>query len=162
MSRDLKAKIPGAENFTYGEFVKSATAVRNGIENIPTEEQWKKVETLARKVLQPVRNRFGRLRITSGFRSVALCIKIGSSPSSNHAKGEAADIEPYDSSISLLDIVRWIYKNLEFRTIILEYAPDGWVHVDYREGGNLKKLKLKDEKHNYKDVTLEYLEHLYG
>jgi len=162
MSRNLNASIPGAPNFSYGEFIKSATALRHGINNVPTEDQWKKIESLAKHILQPIRNRFGRLRITSGFRSVELCIKIGSSATSNHARAEAADIEPYDPSITLVEIVKWIYTNLEFRTIILEYAPDGWVHVDYRKGGNLKRLKLKDDNNNYTDVTIEELERLYG
>lgn len=162
MSINLKDKIPGAENFTYGEFVKSDVATRYGLNNIPTEEQWKKIEKLATRIIQPIRNKFGQIRITSGFRSVDLCLLIKSSHKSNHTKGEAADIEPYDPSIPLLDIVKWIYNNLEFRTIILEYAPDGWIHVDYREGGNLKQLKLKDSSHDYTDVSLEYLVNIYG
>lgn len=162
MSINLKDKIPGAENFTYGEFVKSDVAIRYGLKNIPTEEQWKKIEKLATRVIQPIRNKFGQIRITSGFRSVDLCLLIKSSHKSNHTKGEAADIEPYNPSIPLLDIVKWIYNNLEFRTLILEYAPDGWIHIDYREGENIKRLQLKDDNHNYVNVDIKYLENIYG
>ena len=159
--RDLNAKIPGAPNFRYGEFVKSDTAIRLGIENIPNEEQWQCIEKLAVNVLQPVRNEFGRLTITSGFRSVELCLAVGSSSASNHARGQASDIEPYDVDIPLIFVVEFIHDNLEYRELIAEYFPWGWIHVAYREGGNIKKLKLKDKDHNYRVVDIEYIKKLY-
>lgn len=159
---NLKDKIPGAPNFTYGEFVKSSTATRLGIANVPTDAQWMNIEQLALKVLQPLRNEFGRIRITSGFRSVELCLAIGSSKYSNHAKGEAADIEPKKDGVTLLHIAQFIHDELDYRTVIAEYFPDGWVHVDYRIGGNLKRLKLKDATHNYQDIQMGYLKNLYS
>ena len=160
--RNLDEKIPGASNFTYKEFIKSNTALRKGIPNIPNEEQQKCIELLAKNVLQPIRDEFGRLRITSGFRSVNLCLAINSSQYSNHAKGQASDIEPIVENVSLMDIITFVYNNLDFRTLILEYPPLGWVHVDYREAGNTKMLKLKDLNHNYDNVSLNYLISLYG
>ena len=167
--RNLRAKIPGAPNFNYWEFLKSDTATRLGIENKPTEEHWKAIEKLAVNVLQPVRDHFGRIDITSGYRCPELCLAIGSYReidgkkvvTSNHARGEAADIEPDDPTIPLIDIVNFIHNELEFRTLIAEYFPHGWVHVDYREGGNLRRLKLKDPKHNFKTVDIAYLNALY-
>jgi len=160
--RNFHEKIPGAPNFTYGEFIRSSTALRKGISNVPNEEQWVCIERLAKNVLQPIRDKFGRIRITSGFRNVELCIAIGSSKNSNHARGQAADIEPIVENVSLLDVITFVYNNLDFRTIILEYPPLGWIHVDYREGGNIKRLKLKDSKHNYTSVELDYLKTLYN
>jgi len=159
---NLKAIIPGAPNFRYREFVRSATALRKGIPNIPNDEQWRSIERLAVNILQPIRNEFGSLRITSGFRSIELCEEIGSSKTSNHARGEASDIEPVDINIRMIDVVEFVYNELEFRTLIMEYFPEGWIHVDYREGGNLKRLKLKDSNHNYTDVTLEEALTIYG
>lgn len=159
--RDLQARIPGAPSFKYKEFVKSDAATRLGINNIPTDEEWEKIELLAVMVLQPVRNHFGRIRITSGFRAKKLNKTIGGSTTSNHCRGEASDIEPLEEGVTLLDVIKWIYENLEFRTLILEFPPDGWVHVVYREGGNLKRLKLKDRNHNYQNVSIDYLEELY-
>ena len=154
---NLKEKIPGANSFTYREFVKSDTAIRYRIDNTPTENQWKKIEILASRVLQPIRDKFGPIKITSGFRCVDLCLLIKSSSLSNHTKGEAADIEPIDPSITLIEMAEWIYENLEFRTLIMEYYPEGWIHVDYREGANIKKLQLKDNTHDYQEVTIAYL-----
>lgn len=155
-------KLPGAPNFRYREFIRSQTATRLGISNEPTEEHWKNIERLAARVLQPIRNRFGPLRITSGYRSPELNTAIGGSPYSNHCRGQAADIEPTNADIELIEVVRFIHDTLEFRTVIAEYFPEGWVHVDYREGGNLKRLKLKDREHNYVLVDMDYLISLYG
>lgn len=158
---NLNDKIPGAPNFRYKEFIYSMTAIRKGITNVPTKEQWLNIERLAVNVLQPIRNEFGSIRITSGFRSKELNVAIGGSGSSNHCRGEAADIEPLKDGVSLLDIVIFVYEELDFRTVIAEYFPDGWVHIDYRNDQNIKRLKLKDKEHNYAHVTLDYLKDLY-
>lgn len=161
--RNLNNKIPGAPNFRYKEFIKSQTATRFGISNIPNDKQWENIERLAKNVLQPIRHAFGPIRINSGFRSKELNLKIGGSETSNHCKGEAADIEPWDEDqVSLLDILEWVVENLEFRNIILEYPTNGWVHVDFRTGNNLKIIKLKDKNHNYTTVTIDYLKQIYS
>ena len=160
--RNLNDKIPGAPNFQYREFVRSDTAIRKGIVNMPNEVEWENIERLAVNVLQPVRDQFGSIRITSGFRSKELNVAIGGSETSNHCRGEASDIEPIQTNISLLDIVIFIHDNLYYRNMIAEFLPDGWIHVDYRKGQNIKRLKLKDKKHNYTEVSLQYLKELYG
>lgn len=160
--RDLTERIPGAPSFKYGEFVRSDTAARLGIENSPNDEQWRSIERLAFRVIQPVRNRYGPIKITSGYRSQELNEAIGGSKYSNHCRGEASDIEPVSGYIRLINVIKFIYDNLEFRTLIAEYFPDGWIHVDYREGGNIKRLKLKDKDHNYDTVGIDELMDLYG
>ncbi len=162
MARDMNASIPGAASFTYGEFIRSDTAKKKNIPNVPNEEQWLCIEKLAVKILQPVRDKFGPIRINSGFRSVALCEAVGSNKNSNHARGQAADIEPMKSGVSLFLIFEWICNNLDFRELIAEKFPNGWVHVAYREGGNDKTLKLFDDKHHYTRVSLEDVRKIYG
>jgi hypothetical protein len=159
--RNLNKRIPGAPNFRYKEFIRSDVAIRLGIDNVPNDNQWRNIERLAINVLQPIRNKFGRIRITSGFRSIELNQVIGGSRYSNHCRCEAADVEPVDDNIKLIDVMEYIVNNLEFRTVILEYPPLGWIHTDYREGGNLKRIKLKDRNHNYETVSLRYIKNLY-
>ncbi len=161
MPRNINDSIPGAPDFRYGEFVKSLTALRKGIDNTPQDWHWQNIERLATNILQPVRNQFGPIRITSGYRSVELCEAIGSKATSNHARGEASDIEPISIDISLYSILEWIHTNLEYRELIAEYFPDGWVHVAYREGDNNRQLKLKDNEHNFSRVELETITELY-
>ena len=73
-------------NFTLSELIKSDTAIRKGINNNPNAEQIEKLKALCENILQPVRDHFGRVKITSGFRSVELCEAIGSSARSQHAR----------------------------------------------------------------------------
>ena len=161
--RDLNAKIPGAPNFRYREFVYSKTALRHGLNNIPQEEYiWKNIEELAVNVIQPIRKEFGRIRISSGYRSPIVNVKVGGSSFSNHCIGQAADIEPIELGVTLIDIMDFIYDNLEWRWMIAEYFKDGWVHIAYRQKGNIKGIKLKDPNHNFKIVTMEFIRELYN
>ena len=121
-------------NFTLSELTKSDTAIRKGINNNPSPEQIEKLKTLCEKILQPVRDHFGRVKVTSGFRSPELCQAIGSSANSQHAKAEAADFEVMGTDNA--ELADWIYKNLDFDQLILEfYTPgepnSGWIHCSY-------------------------------
>lgn len=160
--RDLNARIPGAPNFSYREMIRSDTALRKGIINLPTETQWQRVEHLAQHVLQPIRNEFGRITMLSGFRTVALCKAVGSSAKSYHAFGGAGDIEPYKSSTRLFDVLKWIHEHIEYNSLIAEYFPEGWVHVGKILGDDRKILKLKDPDHHFVKCTIEYIENIYG
>ena len=120
-----------SRNFTLQELIKSDTAVRKGIDNSPNADQIEKLKTLCETILQPVRDHFGRVKVTSGFRSEQLCVAIGSSINSQHAKAEAADFEVV--GIDNAELADWIYKNLEFDQLILEYYKvgepnSGWIH----------------------------------
>jgi hypothetical protein len=159
---DLKKPIKGAPNFTYMEFIKSNTATRLGILNVPNEEQIKCIEKLCQIILQPVRNNFGPIRITSGFRSQELCLKIGSTMYSNHTRGQAVDFEPFNTKITLFSIYEWIYDNCDFRELIAEFFPGGWIHAAYRVNDNNRIVKLKDVNHNYDVVDLSYIRSIYG
>jgi len=162
--RILSNKIPGAPNFTYGEMIKSDTAVRLGIVNIPNEVQWANLELLAQRVLQPTRNQFGWITVLSGFRCPELCLAIGSTARSTHTFGWTADIEPADEQIKLFTVLEWMYENLEFDTIIAEFFPNGWIHCSYPSDPGLRRhrLKLKDATHNYDLVSIGNLRRLYG
>ena len=73
-------------------------------------------------------------RSRADFVAQQLCIKIGSSVNSQHAKAEAADFEcPGTDNAELAD---WINKNLDYDQLILEfYTPgepnSGWIHCSY-------------------------------
>jgi zinc D-Ala-D-Ala carboxypeptidase len=162
MLRNLDEKLPMAPNFRYREFVRSATALRLGIRNIPNEREWQSIERVAGNIIQPVREHFGPIRITSGYRSVQLCLEVGSSSKSNHVRGEAIDFEPVSSKVKLIDIIKWIHTNLDYREMIAEYFPGGWVHAAYRLNKNVRKLKLKDDTHNYSTISMPELLRIYN
>ena len=124
-------------NFTLSELTKSDTAIRKGINNNPSAEQIEKLKLLCENILQPVRDHFGRVKITSGFRSVELCLAINSSANSQHARAEAADFEVI--GVDNAELFDWIKDNLTPDQLILEfYTPgepnSGWIHCSYTEG----------------------------
>jgi hypothetical protein len=123
-----------SRNFTLLELIKSDTAVRKGINNNPNAGQIEKLKDLCENVLQPVRDHFGRVKVTSGFRSEELCLAIGSSRNSQHAKAEAVDFECV--GIDNAEVADWVYKNLETDQLILEYYTpgepnSGWIHASW-------------------------------
>ena len=88
-----------SENFSLQELTKSQTATRKGIDNTPGPEHQNNLKSLCTHVLQPIRKHFGRVvTVSSGYRSPELCIAINSKPTSQHAKGEAADFEIFGVS----------------------------------------------------------------
>ena len=123
-----------SRNFTLSELIKSDTAIRKGINNNPNAEQIEKLKALCENILQPVRYHFGRVKITSGFRSVDLCLAIGSSSNSQHAKAEAADFECI--GVDNAELADWIKDNLPYDQLIVEYYTpgepnSGWIHCSY-------------------------------
>ena len=123
-----------SDHFSLAEFTKSQTAERKGIDNTPSEEHIEKMKVLCESVLESIRYHFEKpIMINSGYRSPDLCEAIGSKPTSQHAKGEAADIEI--PGVDNAELAKYIQDNLNFDQLILEcYTGDpssGWVHVSY-------------------------------
>ena len=127
------------------EMTRSDTATRLGLNNTPDEKAIDSLKTLCEKVLQPVRDHFGKtVTVNSGFRSSETNQATGGSKSSDHVKGQAADIEI--PGVPNAELAQWIMDNLEYTQLILEFytpgIPDsGWVHVSY-DPSNLKKQEL--------------------
>jgi hypothetical protein len=79
--------------------------------------------------------------VSSGYRSPELCVAIGSSLDSQHAKGQAADFEV--PGIDNYDLARWIEDNLDYDQLILECytgGNTGWIHCSYVEHGRAESL----------------------
>ena len=121
-----------SSNFSLSELIKSQTAERHGISNMPTEEHIENLRLLCENVLQPVRDNFGPVTISSGYRSENLSEKIGSSRKSQHCRG-------HDN----MEVFNWIGDNTEFDQGILEFytgdPASGWLHFSYSEDGNRKQ-----------------------
>ena len=156
--RDLTANI--SENFKYWEFVSSETAMKNVIKNIPTEEEWQNIEFVVKTILQPLRDKLGiPLTINSGFRNSRLIKQARGSETSFHRLGCAVDVDTH--KIPLVNVLEAAYELPEWSEIIAEYFPQGWVHIAHKKGDNRKMLKLKDNKHHFAKVTIDYIQKLY-
>lgn len=123
-----------SRNFTLQGMIKSATAERYGISNIPTREEIDNMKKLCMFVLQPVRDHFGKpMIINSGFRCPELNRILKGKSNSFHKKGLAADVEIYGVDNMELAVAFTKYSNYD--KVILEFyngTPNsGWVHVQY-------------------------------
>ena len=140
------------ENFSLNELTKSQTAERKGIDITPSTEHQENLKSLCEMILQPIRDHFGQVvSVSSGYRSPELCVAIGSSTKSQHAKGEASDFEIF--GISNKELADYINENLDYDQLILEYwkgedePNSGWVHCSYTNGNNRKQY-LRAYKEN--------------
>ena len=130
--------------FALKEFVKSNTAARLGINNNPSEDVKKNIELLVEKILDPLRESFGKpIIVTSGYRCKELNKAVGGAAKSQHMSGEAADIRTVEDSKSankeLFNLI--IELGLPFDQLINEHNYD-WVHVSYGKRNRRMILKM--------------------
>ena len=139
-----------SKNLALAEVMRSETAKRKGISNMPTPEHIENFKLLAEKVFQPIREHFGvPIHISSGYRSKALNTAVGGSLSSQHCSGEAIDIDMDGTSVTNAQIFNYIKDNLNFDQMIWEFGTDtnpDWVHVSYESTGKQRKQILKAVK----------------
>ena len=141
-----------SKNFSLNELCKSDSAIRHGIDNTPPDEVIQNLQALVDNVLQPLRDKFGPIVVTSGYRSPDLNRKIGGSTTSHHCYGYAADFEGLGMDNRELAI--YIRDNLKFTQLISEFYQDGvpdsgWVHCSYN-ASDLKGQVLTASKVNGK------------
>ena len=113
-----------SKHFTLNELMKSQTALRLGLDNTPDNDALEALTALCENVLEPVREHYGLpVVVSSGYRSPAVNKAIGSKSTSQHTKGEAADIEI--PGIDNLELYYWIAVNADFDQAILELIKVG-------------------------------------
>jgi zinc D-Ala-D-Ala carboxypeptidase len=148
-----------SKNFTLKELTYSATALRLGIDNEPSKEGIYKLTLLATELLQPLRERLGALRVTSGYRSPLLSEAIGSSSNSQHCRYEAVDIQYVKrGKMNNLDIYNALIDlDLDYDQSILEFGNateyvdptyPAWIHLSWKISDNRKQTLIA-----YKDIN---------
>lgn len=144
-----------SQNFSLAEMVKSETALRHGLDNTPGEAEIENLRLLCEHVLQPLRDAYQRgIKVNSGFRAPDVNAAVGGSRTSDHCKGQAADIEI--PGVANYDLASYISQYFYFTQLILEFytpgVPDsGWVHVSY-DPNNLKRQVMTAMRENGKTV----------
>ena len=140
-----------SKNFTLEEMTRSMTAQRRCIDNTPGSGEIHNLTEICYKILEPLRAKFDKpITITSGYRSEALCEAIGSKKTSQHALGQAVDLEIF--GVPNIKTAYWLQNNVDFDQLIMEYFDPtdpaaGWVHVSYNEkGANRKQVLTFDGK----------------
>ncbi len=147
-------------NFTLSEFTHSPTALDLGIDNTPNDDQIACLRSLCQVILEPWRERFGPLKINSGFRSEKLNRAVGGAPASQHKKGEAADVVPLEATIIDLALFA-VDQGLPFDQLIV-YPAEKFVHVSHRGGGGNRGELLVSRHRTCAVITPRALKDLLG
>lgn len=117
-------------HFSLHEMTHSDWAEANNVSNVPNALQVASLENLCRRVLEPLRSKFGPIIINSGFRSPLVNEGVHGVGASRHLSGEAADIRLPD-----LETGRAYYRFLsqlpDIDQLLFEYNRRGarWIHV---------------------------------
>lgn len=126
--------------FTIEELSASTEARKMGIDNTPTSDAMTNLTALVEAVLDPLREKYGYpIHVSSGYRCPRLNKAVGGSATSQHVKGEAADIYVTRPK-EMAELFALIYYTLPFDQLIWERGNDeapAWIHVSYRRGGDM-------------------------
>lgn len=112
------------ENFSKQELTRTSAPYPN----IPDESQWLNIAFGAKKVLQPLRDRYKKqIIVTSCFRSKRVNEYVGGASSSQHMLGEAADITVVEKE-DLKLLVKMLMENKYVDQLL---AGSTWIHVSW-------------------------------
>lgn len=115
-----------SEHFTLEELTVSETAARKGLDNTPDNDALYDLKRLA-LFLEDIRTAVGRpLRINSAYRAPQVNASVGGSKTSQHCKGQAADIRVVGLTPDQV-CQAIIAAKLPFDQVIREF--DSWTHV---------------------------------
>lgn len=151
-------------HFTLEEMTYSRNAVIARIDNKPQRQHIEAMTLLCVKVLEPLRELVGKpVIVTSGYRNNAVNRLAGGSLSSQHKRGEAADIKVKGVNTQVL--FEAICKSeLPFDQVIQEF--DEWVHISFsirqQRRSMLYATKNKDGRTIYSRVSAGELKKFMG
>lgn len=148
-----------SKNLSLAEVVRSESAKRRGINNMPTAEHLQNLKELALNVFQPIRDHFKvPIHISSGYRSRILNNAVNGAAKSQHCSGQAIDIDVDGTSITNKQVFDYIKDNLDFDQLIFEFGTDknpDWVHVSYSKDNNRKQV-LRAKRNGIKTYYTNY------
>lgn len=136
-----------SKNFTLEELCASDTAKAKGIKNQPGQTEVINLCALVHKVLQPLRDWWGReVKIGSGYRCKRLNAAVGGVNNSQHLTGQAADLCIDGDLVKGKHWFEWIRTHCDFDQLIMEHNSKGtyWVHVSHRNDGKNRKQVIND------------------
>ena len=132
------------EYFTMFDICNSSTAIAKNIDNRPTTQIVVNATALIKNVLEPTRMHFNSpLIVNCMYRCHNLNIRVGGVATSQHVKGQAADITVQSHTVQ--EVFDYIKHNLIFDQLIHEGTG---VHVSFSLVKNRKQaLKLINGKY---------------
>lgn len=120
--------------------IKELAATSRASYNVPNLEEEANLRDLVEYILDPLREAWGSpIQVNSGFRNAAVNKAVGGVASSQHTKGQAADITTgtKDGNRKLFELIQRL--NLPFDQLIDE-KDFAWVHVSYDAARSRKQV----------------------
>lgn len=136
-----------SKNFTLSELTYSSTANANKVNNTPDRWELENLKKLCNEVLQPIRDKWDdSIFINSGFRNPIVNRLVKGSTSSQHLKGEAADITVGSKSRNkkLFDMILQMIENEEITVgQLIDEKDYSWIHISlpYKRVNQILHLK---------------------
>lgn len=122
-----------SDNFDLEEFTRSDKAKELGITNEPGEKELAALRVLVSRTIQPLRDKLGLpIHVNSGYRCPELNKAVGGVPTSQHQKGEAADLSIDGKASDILEALE--NNNIPFDQAIL-YRKQNFLHVSLKLDG---------------------------
>ena len=147
--------------FTIDELANSATAKARGIDNQPTKEAEKNLTALVGAVLDPLREKWGKpITVNSGYRCPELNRAVGGVATSQHVKGEAADIcastGKETAKLGRLLVSMGTFDQVIFEQSNKECTEAEWIHVSWKRVGENRRQVLRKVKgtRNYEPISI--------
>ena len=160
----LKAKSTRlSSNFTLYEMIGSSSHPE--LVQYPSEEVINHLKNFCETVLQPLRDKFGPIRVNSGYRNAKLNKRVGGvsnsvhliiDPNNGEFLGVAADIVP--TKMDIIDAFEYIARNAEnVKTAIIYRKPavtrNPFIHIDTRVSRKTRAILEKTTPNTYVDYV---------
>jgi hypothetical protein len=114
--------------------LKELTVTGTGMPNVPGTTETENLINLVDKLLDPLREQWGKpIRVNSGYRCLSVNLAVGGAHTSQHLKGEAADITAgnKEENKKLFELIK---SKFVFDQLIDESGYT-WLHVSLKRSG---------------------------
>lgn len=134
-----------SEYFKLEELLRSSTALKNQIENLPS---WDVVQHLGKlaEFLDGLRDAWGGpITVSSGFRSTDLNAEVKGVQRSAHKIGYAADLVPKNGNMEKFKktVVNWIQDKKFDQCLLEESGNSQWVHISLYSQDGQQRCEIK-------------------
>jgi zinc D-Ala-D-Ala carboxypeptidase len=111
--------------------MREVCATGTGIHNVPDAAQSAQLVQFFNTIMEPIRARFGPIRVNSGFRSAKVNKAIGGARDSAHLYGCACDFRPLTPGVGWAEVMNWIVaSDLPYDQVIYERrGTSTWIHI---------------------------------
>lgn len=134
-------------NFTWAEMTKTGQSSFQDKNREEAEACKEALTALCKTLMEPIRTKFGPLRVNSAFRGPSVNAGAGGSKTSQHLVGQACDFVPMNDKIPLMEVVDWVrYESgLKWGQLINEHPGNSkWIHISlgepFRKSNNMQVL----------------------